>query len=145
MGFLKEMYAKSLAIKKCLKFAEDNCFKNIRDTLSKFEIPWEKALEENQTSKIRFVSAMDHVIFHSDRFEILVDTRGFKPEEIKCNMTPTSVEVTAQTDAKIDNNVQKRMSLSRQYMLPQNAVPENGVCCLSQEGILLITAPWSNK
>nr|CAI5833076.1 unnamed protein product [Callosobruchus analis] len=36
----------------------------------------------------------------------------------------------------------RSISLSRNYQLPQNVRPEDGSCCLSSEGLLLVTAPW---
>ncbi|ENN76227.1 hypothetical protein D910_04457 [Dendroctonus ponderosae] len=86
---------------------------------------------------------MDRTVFHSDHFEILIDARGFRPEEIKCLLTSQSVEVSAQKEDQ-SANAQKRMSLVRQYILPKLIVPENGQCCLSSDGMLLIAVPWLN-
>lgn len=73
--------------------------------------------------------------------QILIDARGFRPEEIKCTITARSVEVVAQKDDPSEN-AQKRTSLIRQYLLPKNAIPEHGQCCFSADGVLAVTAPW---
>ncbi|CAG9771188.1 unnamed protein product [Ceutorhynchus assimilis] len=87
---------------------------------------------------------MDKTVFYQDRFEILVDTRGYQPYEIKCLMTNKIVEVIAQKENQQDN-AQKCNALMRQFVLPQNFVSENGQCCLSPDGVLTITAPWCCK
>ncbi|XP_066148166.1 alpha-crystallin A chain-like [Euwallacea fornicatus] len=84
---------------------------------------------------------MDQVIFHPDHFEILIDLRGFRPEEIKCILTANTVEVIAQNAQQMEN-AQKILYLVRQYLLPKNASSEQGYCCLVGEGMLFITAPW---
>ncbi|KAL3281070.1 hypothetical protein HHI36_004294 [Cryptolaemus montrouzieri] len=84
---------------------------------------------------------MDSVFFHSDRFEILVDARGYRPEELRCVITANNINVTAQKKECV-NDSEKNISMSRNYQLPQDIIPENGNCCLSSDGILLITAPW---
>ncbi|XP_030749538.1 alpha-crystallin B chain-like isoform X3 [Sitophilus oryzae] len=143
MGFVKSFTSKVLAVARCRCFAHDQCFKNARRMLEESGINWEdELLELNQSYSVFGTSVMDNVFFYQDRFEILVDARGFKPEEIKCTVTPRSVEVLAQTENQIEN-AQRRMTLTRQYVLPKNASPENGTCCLSNEGIFLVTAPWA--
>lgn len=71
----------------------------------------------------------------------MIDVRGFLPEEIKCKITHDSVEVLAQKQEKMES-ASKSVALARTYQLPQNVIPTQGNCCLSTEGILLITAPW---
>lgn len=71
----------------------------------------------------------------------MIDVRGFRPEEIKCKITQEAVEVFAQKQEKIEST-SKSMALARSYQLPQKANPAQGNCCLSIEGILLVTAPW---
>lgn len=71
----------------------------------------------------------------------MIDVRGFRPEEIKCKITYDAVEVFAQKQEKMQS-ASKSMALARTYQLPQRVIPTEGNCCLSIEGILLITAPW---
>ncbi|KAL1491444.1 hypothetical protein ABEB36_012042 [Hypothenemus hampei] len=85
---------------------------------------------------------MDKTMFHPDRFEIFIDARGFRPDEIKCTVTKHTIEIVAQKEDQCEN-AQKRTSLIRQYFLPKNTVPENAQCCLTSEGTLLVTAPWA--
>lgn len=75
------------------------------------------------------------------KFQIVIDVRGFQAEEIKCKITQETVEVLAQKEEK-SNSGSKSMALARNYHLPQMVSPTEGNCCLSAEGILLITAPW---
>lgn len=74
--------------------------------------------------------------------KILIDVRGFDPGDITCKITPDNVEVMAQRQEKVET-MSKSMSLARNYYLPQKVTPSDGNCCLSTEGILLISAPWS--
>ena len=71
----------------------------------------------------------------------MIDTRGYNPEDLKCTVGPNSVEVTAQRQ-EISTTAQRCMATSRSYQLPQNVLPQQAVCCLSTEGILLVAVPW---
>ncbi|XP_076269982.1 protein lethal(2)essential for life-like [Rhynchophorus ferrugineus] len=142
MGVFTNFTRKALLITKCRCFAHDECFKYAREILDKYGIDWqEELIKINKPQSLHLNSIMDNVTFYQDRFEILVDIRGFKPEEIKCTVTQRAVEVLAQSEDYSENN-QKRMVLSRQYFLPKFANADAGSCCLSSEGVLLVTAPW---
>ncbi|KAG5874944.1 hypothetical protein JTB14_018859 [Gonioctena quinquepunctata] len=80
---------------------------------------------------------MDTVFFHQDRFELLIDARGFQPEDIKCRITPNLVEILAQRQECCDK-ASRSMALTRNYQLPQCVKPQEGNCCYSSEGILLV-------
>lgn len=41
--------------------------------------------------------------------------------------------------------IQRNMSMDRSYQLPQLVNPELATCCLSSDGILVISAPWGIK
>ncbi|XP_044751955.1 protein lethal(2)essential for life-like [Coccinella septempunctata] len=117
-------------------FLNDKVFYKVRRTLLEKGIAPAKFIEDQKPSE-----EMDSVFFLTDRFEILVDARGYKPEELRCVITANNVNVMAQKKECV-NDTEKNVSMSRNYQLPQDIVPENGNCCLSSDGILLITAPW---
>nr|QNJ44849.1 sHSP16.1 [Agasicles hygrophila] len=126
-------------IKQCLSFMEDKCFHNALATLKEFGVDWSDiAICKRKDSSDK---KMDAVFFHKDRFELLVDARGFTPNNIKCKMTPTFIEILGHR-VEEPLNGSKSMSLARKYQLPQAVKPEEGNCCFSTEGILLVTAPW---
>ncbi|RZC36378.1 HSP20 domain containing protein [Asbolus verrucosus] len=84
---------------------------------------------------------MDNVFFGNDRFELMVDTRGYRPEELKCTVGPNTIEITAQKQ-EVSAGAQRILETARSYQLPQLVVPQQAVCCLSSEGLLLIVVPW---
>jgi hypothetical protein len=49
--------------------------------------------------------------------------------------------VVAQRD-EVASGTQRSLSTTRSYQLPQFVVPQQAVCCLSSEGILLVAIPW---
>ncbi|KAJ8981723.1 hypothetical protein NQ317_003788 [Molorchus minor] len=130
-------------------FAEDQAFEQIRQILHDEGVEWpdsvnikgnQNLFEENQATDFVF-PVMDNLFFHQDRFEILIDARGFRPEDIKCTMTQSILEVVGQRVENVSNAC-RSMSLARTYQFPQPVIPEEGTCCFSSEGILSITAPW---
>ncbi|XP_044267131.1 uncharacterized protein LOC123012951 [Tribolium madens] len=84
---------------------------------------------------------MDSVFFNDDRFELIVDTRGFKPEDVKCTVSPNAIEIIA-SKQEIQAGTQRSMSTTRSYQLPQFIQPRRALCCFSREGILLVAVPW---
>ncbi|CAG9837373.1 unnamed protein product [Diabrotica balteata] len=128
-------------IKPCLSFLEDKCFHKARITLKEFGVNWLDLIQAQEKVNHPAFHKMDAVFFHQDRFELLVDARGFRPEDIKCKMTTNLVEIIGQRQEAL-NSGSKSMSLARNYHLPQPVKPEEGNCCFSTEGILLVTAPW---
>ncbi|KAJ8913521.1 hypothetical protein NQ315_017072 [Exocentrus adspersus] len=138
---------RSLPIKQCVAFLQDKLFERARAALQEAGTlnHWTE-LSRNVSGKsidelAEEESMMDSVLFHQDRFEIMIDARGFRPEDVKCSMTPNVVEVLAQKQEKV-NSTTRTISLTRTYQLPQVIKPEEGTCYLSSEGLLLITAPW---
>ncbi|XP_050311431.1 alpha-crystallin A chain-like [Anthonomus grandis grandis] len=145
MGFFARFRPVLLTVEACRCFAQDPCFEKIKRSFESIGFKWQEELVDKlkTSSNLDRVTSliMDKAFFLPDRFEILIDARGFRPEDIKCMLTANSLEVSAQKEDRTDN-AQKRISLTRQYVLPQNAVPEKGQCCLSSDGMLLVTAPW---
>ncbi|XP_017773167.1 PREDICTED: uncharacterized protein LOC108560222 [Nicrophorus vespilloides] len=88
---------------------------------------------------------MGTIYIHEDRFEAIVDTRGYAPNEIKCLVNEGYLEITAtsgqnQLHNGFPTSVEK--TLSRKFKMVRPVVPERSVCCLSNDGMLLIAAPW---
>lgn len=54
-----------------------------------------------------------------------------------------NIEITASTVQK-EGNTERKITMTRSYQLPKLIIPERGVCNLSSEGILVISAPWKN-
>ncbi|KAH0813711.1 hypothetical protein GEV33_009079 [Tenebrio molitor] len=73
---------------------------------------------------------MDSVFFNDDRFELMVDTRGYRPEDLRCTISPNSVMVVAQRD-EVASGTQRSLSTTRSYQLPQFVVPQQA--CLREQ------------
>lgn len=71
----------------------------------------------------------------------MVDTRGYNPQDIKCMVSNNSIVLIAERE-EVSGTSQKKMSTSRRYDLPQGVIPEQTICYLSAEGVLLVAAPW---
>jgi HSP20 family molecular chaperone IbpA len=74
------------------------------------------------------------------KFEISLDTHGYRPDEIKVNVKDNQLTVEAKHEEKSDNRFESR-HFSRSYTLPQGCRTDKVHSNLSSDGILLITAP----
>ncbi|XP_025834572.1 alpha-crystallin B chain-like [Agrilus planipennis] len=123
------------------EFECDKVFEGIRNSLKNTGQNW------IENFKCGNAKAMDSVFFHKDRFEVVIDVRGYCPNEIKCQMLGNVIEILAE---KKDENecpggtTNRVMTLTRRYELPQAIKPNCGSCALSSDGVLVICAPWNN-
>jgi len=77
---------------------------------------------------------------HPDKFQVCVDTHGFKPEEMEVKSVDNCLVIEAKHEEKSDNG-QVFRQLSRKYTLPPDVKPEKVQCNLSSDGMLVIEAP----
>merc|ERR1712054_467334 len=78
----------------------------------------------------------------NDKFEVSLDTSQYRPDELRVNVGEGVISVEGKHEEKSDDG--RRMVLrqfSRKYSLPTTAKPDNVVSNLSQDGVLVITAP----
>merc|ERR1712121_148161 len=80
------------------------------------------------------------------KLEISLNTVGYKPEELKVNVCQDEVRVEGRHE---ENNEEGKMMVRRQfvrrYTLPQDADRASIVSNLSQDGVMVITAPKVDK
>ncbi|XP_044742844.1 uncharacterized protein LOC123305247 [Chrysoperla carnea] len=102
-------------------------------------------LPPNQQNNVQYVLCLDQIVFLPDRFELYIDARGILPTDVKINITRERVEVLVDKllpNDSINQFTQKRLLLSRVYVLPQPVVPEMGMCSFRND-CLVIAAPWT--
>merc|ERR1712018_257203 len=78
----------------------------------------------------------------NDKFEISLDTSQYRPDELRVNVGEGTISVEGKHEEKSEDG--RRMVLkqfSRKYSLPPTAKQEKVVSNLSQDGVLVITAP----
>lgn len=75
-----------------------------------------------------------------NKFEISLDTHGFKPDELKVNIDGKVLSIDAKHEEKGDNKFVSRQ-FSRKYTLPDDCEVQNVTSNLSSDGILMVTAP----
>lgn len=95
---------------------------------------------------LNLTSDADGVYFSDEKFELVVDVRGYKPENIKCVVTGTVIEINASQiiqEANGSKNYEKSMSMTRAYQLPSQINPQTSICNLSSDGFLYIMAQWN--
>ncbi|PSN52181.1 hypothetical protein C0J52_06087 [Blattella germanica] len=83
----------------------------------------------------------DRMTFKPDRFEIIMDVQGFKPEDISITLQDNVVDVSAERQTQ-DSATAQCFSFHRRYFLPQNIKTDALVSNLSSEGVLVLSAPW---
>merc|ERR1712061_298184 len=74
------------------------------------------------------------------KFELSLDTHGFRPDEIKVNVAGGVLGVEAKHEEKGDNKHILRQ-FSRKYTLPEGCEAARVNSNLSSDGVLVITAP----
>ena len=84
---------------------------------------------------------------NDDKFEVSLDTHGFKPEDLQIKVKDNVINIEAQheekkSDTKSQSFVSKR--LARSYTLPQGCKMEDVKSNLSADGILMVSAPKKN-
>ncbi|GLV39261.1 hypothetical protein CBL_06311 [Carabus blaptoides fortunei] len=94
-----------------------------------------------QQQPIYALSHMEYAYFHNDRFELIVNVKGYKPEDIRVNVLVDKIELLTQ---KPLTQTQQNIITTRLYQLPQRICPCSGYCQINSEGVLLIWAPWCN-
>ena len=74
------------------------------------------------------------------KFELSLDTHGFRPDEIKVNVAGGVLGVEAKHEEKGDNKFVLRQ-FSRKYTLPEGCEAARVNSNLSSDGVLVISAP----
>merc|ERR1712066_877106 len=74
------------------------------------------------------------------KFELSLDTHGFRPDEIKVNVAGGVLGGEAKHEEKGDNKFVLRQ-FSRKYTLPEGCEAARVNSNLSSDGVLVITAP----
>lgn len=79
-----------------------------------------------------------------NKFEVSVDTHGYKPEELEVKIKDNIVTIEAKHQEKKDEENNKSFvsrHFSRSFTLPQGCKMERVTSNLSADGLLLVTAP----
>ncbi|KAI4459737.1 heat shock protein hsp-12.2-related [Holotrichia oblita] len=135
----------------CGAFDEDAVFASVKDKYRQEQTEPQGVNPELQAAisdpnVLKLTSDADGVYFSNDKFELVVDVRGYKPENVKCIVTGNVIEVNAsQTiqEANGSKSYEKSMSMNRAYQLPSQINPQTSVCNLSSDGFLYVMAAWN--
>ena len=74
------------------------------------------------------------------KFEVSLDTHGYKPDEIRINVRGDLLTVEGKHEERSDNRSEMRQ-FSRTYSLPPDCPSDRVNSNLSSDGVLMITAP----
>ncbi|CAH0564216.1 unnamed protein product [Brassicogethes aeneus] len=132
--------AKFLNVRSCMSFASDSFFQRVRNSLTESGIIWENIVSKHLSPMQAYgrSAEIDKAFYHKTGIDIVLDRRGFEPQHISCSITTDSVEILA--ERKIE---QGHMKAAKRYLkLRQQIDPNTGECCMSSEGIILLTASW---
>jgi len=81
-----------------------------------------------------------------DKMEISLNTSGYRPHELKVQVTDGAVRVEGKHEEKSeDGHVMVSRQFSRSYGLPSGAKKEEVVSNLSQDGVMVINVPKEKK
>ncbi|GFU34421.1 alpha-crystallin A chain [Nephila pilipes] len=77
----------------------------------------------------------------NDKFQIALNVKQFKPEEIEVKVVDNYVEIHGKHEEKSDKNGFVAREFTRRYMLPKACDGDTVNCSLSPDGMLKILAP----
>jgi len=81
-----------------------------------------------------------------DKMEITLNTSGYKPEDLKVQVTEDRVRIEGKHEEKSEEGMTMvSKQFSKTYSLPQGAKKEDIVSNLSQDGVMVITIPKEKK
>merc|ERR1711994_909766 len=77
-----------------------------------------------------------------EKFEVSLDTSQFRPDELRVNVGEGIISVEGKHEEKSeDGRTMVLRQFSRKYSLPESTKPESVVSNLSQDGVLVVSAP----
>jgi len=82
-----------------------------------------------------------------NKFEVSIDTHGFKPEDLQVRISNNIVSISAKHEEKTNESNSKSYSsrqLSKSFTLPQGCKMDTVTSNLSKDGLLIISAPKPN-
>ena len=85
---------------------------------------------------------------NDSKFEVSLDTHGFKPEDLQIKVTDNVIHIEAKTEEKKSDDRSKSYAsrhLSRSYTLPKGCKAEDVTSNLSSDGVLMVSAPKMQK
>ncbi len=99
----------------------------------------------------KLLTTSDEILKVSDddtKFQVSVNTHGYKPEELQVKVKDNVVTIEAKHEEKSEDKSKKSFvsrQFSRSYTLPQGCKMETVKSNLSADGILMVTAPKAAK
>ncbi|XP_015178479.1 PREDICTED: protein lethal(2)essential for life-like [Polistes dominula] len=80
-----------------------------------------------------------------DKFQVVLDVKQFKPDEINVKVTDKYVVVEAKHEEQKDEHGWISRQFTRKYMIPEQCDIDQVSSSLSSDGVLSITAPRKEK
>ncbi|XP_069681212.1 uncharacterized protein [Periplaneta americana] len=85
----------------------------------------------------------DNMEFKPECFQIVMDMKGFTPEDITVTLQGNVLDVSATTEVQGPSSIEQK-AMQRRYYLPRNVQADALQSNLSSDGILVLSAPWQN-
>ncbi|KRY20040.1 Heat shock protein beta-1 [Trichinella patagoniensis] len=85
--------------------------------------------------------ATTEVVNNDDKFEVALDVKHFKPEELTVKTIDNRLVITGKHEEKQDEHGFIKREFTRSYYLPKGVKPEQFTSNLSPDGKLIVTAP----
>merc|ERR1712165_529879 len=77
-----------------------------------------------------------------EKFEVSLDTSQYRPDELRVNVGEGIISVEGKHEEKSkDGRTMVLRQFARKYSLPESTKPESVVSNLSQDGVLVVSAP----
>lgn len=89
----------------------------------------------------RFDDWQKNMHIGKDGFEVKLDVKHFKPEEIKVKAVDNTVVIEAKHEERKDDFGSISRHIVRRYDLPDGFKPEHVVSSLSSDGLLIVKCP----
>ncbi|XP_019867038.1 uncharacterized protein LOC109596027 [Aethina tumida] len=120
----------------CMSFITDMIFASVRSRLTQKGVDWKSIVNTKLTPEQFYthIPQIDHAFYNDHNFEIVLDCRGYEPKDVTASLSQDEVVIKAEREDK---------NMSKMYPgMPKIWDPDSGDCCMSTEGIILVTGAW---
>nr|QDZ38465.1 small heat shock protein 22.3 [Lasioderma serricorne] len=131
---------KEVSLQLCKRFDDDPRFNDLKTNCNETVMNFIKRIKAGTRMERIFPS--DYVFDQNARLQIVIDARGYLPENIKCMISDSEIRIDARKQSMY-GSVEPDTTLSRNYKLTSK--PMKPRFLLSADGILVLLVSYSQK
>ncbi|XP_019867037.1 uncharacterized protein LOC109596026 [Aethina tumida] len=134
---------KVIYCRRCMSFETDGYFDTARQSLTDAGIDWQSVVKIHLTpvQAMLQIPEIDKSVFYDCGFEFILDGRGYKPSNVKCELSQKNILLLAERRLSFG-----MISLIKLYPNFQREWDQSSAdCCMSSEGIIVVKGNWKSS